>query len=126
MSKKLLIFGKNGENYAAGLLKAKGYKILVKNYRCPFGEIDIIARDKNTLCFIEVKSRSSWEFGRPQEALTRAKQKHISRAALCYLKENKLLDREARFDVVSITYSNNKPVLQLLKNAFELEAGYTY
>lgn len=126
MSNKNLIFGKNGEKRAASFLKGKGYKILAQNYRSPFGEIDIIAKDNDTFCFVEVKSRSSKGFGLPQEAITKSKQKHMSKAALNYLKENKLLDEKARFDVVTLAYAEEKAEFRLFKNTFELDARFVY
>ena len=79
--------GDEGESTSVDFLKTKGYKILERNYRSKFGEIDIIAKEKDMLCFVEVKTRSSLTFGLPQEALIKKKRKHISRAALDYLNE---------------------------------------
>jgi putative endonuclease len=124
--KNFFSLGKEGERRAAIFLKNLGYQILTRNYRSPFGEIDLIAKDKDTICFIEVKSRSSKRFGLPGEALTSTKQKHMSKAALCYLKENKFLNEKARFDVVTLAYNGAGPELELIKNAFELEARFIY
>lgn len=118
--------GKSGEELAADLLKRNGYKIIARNYRTKLGEIDIIASDKDTVCFIEVKLRSSDRFGTPQEAVLNKKQRQISKASLLYLKDNNLLNKKARFDVVSIIYSQGKPNLNLIKNAFELDEQFTY
>ena len=126
MSKEHLYLGKSGEKAACALLKKNGYKILVRNYKNKLGEIDIIAYDKDTLCFIEVKSRQTDKFGLPQEAIFASKQRKISKVALSFLKENNLFDKKARFDVVSVIYSEEKPRLDLIKNAFELDSGFTY
>lgn len=126
MSRENLYLGRSGEDVAADLLKGKGYKILVRNYKTKLGEIDIIARDKDTLAFIEVKTRHSDRFGLPQEAVSVSKQKQISKAALMFLKENNLLEKKARFDVISVVYSKDKPQLDLIKNAFELDNSFTY
>lgn len=126
MSKERLQLGKQGEDLAVVFLKKNGYKILARNYKTKLGEIDIIALDKGTLCFVEVKTRNSDRFGAPAEAVSSFKQRQISKAALCYLKEKKLLERKARFDVVSVVYSNEKPQLELIKDAFELDPNYTY
>ena len=126
MSKQHLYLGSLGEEAAVGLLKENGYKILVRNYKDALGEIDIVARDKDTFCFIEVKTRNSLNFGLPQEAVSRAKQRQISKVALNFLKKNKLLDKKARFDVVSVVYSGDKPQLDLIKDAFDLDPSYTY
>lgn len=124
MSKEHLYLGKLGEDAAVDLLKKNGYKILVRNYKTKLGEIDIVAKDKDTVCFIEVKTRKSDRFGLPTEAILSSKQRQIAKAALIFLKENNLLEKRARFDVVSIMQAKNKPKLDLIKNAFELEARY--
>lgn len=124
MSKDNLYLGRSGEETAVNLLKDNGYKVLARNYRTRIGEIDIIASDKDTLCFVEVKTRSSSRFGLPYEAVSKFKQRQISKAALLYLKENNLLGKKARFDVVSVVYSKDGPNLRLIKNSFELEERY--
>lgn len=126
MSKQGLYLGKKGEETAVGLLKDNGYKILLRNYKTKLGEIDIIASDKGTICFIEVKTRQSDRFGSPAEAISSSKQRQISKVALAFLKERKLLDKRARFDVVSILYSKDMPRLDLIKNAFELNNDFAY
>jgi putative endonuclease len=118
--------GRSGEEAAVVLLKENGYKILARNYKTRLGEIDIVARDKDTLCFVEVKTRLSERFGLPSEAVSRFKQRQISKAALIFLKEKKLLDKKARFDVVSVLYSEKGPKLDIIKNAFELDSGLSY
>lgn len=126
MSKQNLYLGKSGEELAVDLLKQNGYKIIAKNYRTKLGEIDIVANEKDTVCFIEVKTRRSDRFGSPQEAVLSSKQRQISKAALNFLKDNNLLDRNARFDVVSVVLTGDKPKLDLIKNAFELDQKFTY
>jgi putative endonuclease len=118
--------GRSGEEAAVILLKENGYKILARNYKTRLGEIDIIARDKDTLCFVEVKTRLSDRFGLPCEAVSRFKQRQISKAALIFLKEKKLLDEKARFDVVSVLYSQEGQKSDIIKNAFELDSSLTY
>ena len=124
MSKENLNFAKFGEEAACEFLKKNSYKILARNYKNKLGEIDIIAQDQETICFVEVKSRHSDKFGLPQEAILGHKQRQLSRVALSFLKENNLLDKKARFDVVSVMHSQENPKLDLIKNAFELEARY--
>ncbi len=126
MRKQHLATGKTGEELAAALLKDKGYKILARNYKTKLGEIDIIASDRDTFCFVEVKTRHSDRFGLPQEAVPAFQQRQISTAALTYLKENNLLDKKARFDVISVIYSQDNPRLDLIKNAFELDSSFVY
>ena len=96
------IFGKKGELIAVDYLKNKGYQILETNYKNRIGEIDIIAKDKNYLVFVEVKTRSSRMFGDPEEAVTDYKQEKIRAVAELYLVSNKKTDENCRFDVVSI------------------------
>ena len=125
MSRKNLDFGKAAEIAAVKFLAAQGYKILRRNYKTKFSEIDIIAKDKDVLCFVEVKARHSDKFGQPSEALSRNKQRQISKAAICYLKETNALGRLARFDVVTLLYARDLPAVDLIKNAFELSPGFT-
>ena len=113
-------FGVKGETIAARHLKKKGYKILDRNYRTKLGEIDIVARDKDTIVFVEVKARRSNQYGSPKWAVTPKKQRKISMAALFYLKETKQIRAKARFDVVSITAIEEEPRIEIIKNAFEL------
>lgn len=127
MSRYNLNFGRSSEDAAAVFLKNKGYKILRTNYRVKFGEIDIIAEEGQAICFIEVKSRVNCSFGHPKEALTPRKREKISRAALAYLKENRLLNRSARFDVLSILKDGQSQTdFELIKDAFELSGRYSY
>lgn len=128
MSKENLDLSRAGENAAVVFLGSKRYKIIERNYRDRSGEVDIIALDKekDTICFIEVKTRQSDRFGLPEEAVDSRKQKKISRTALLYLKEKKLLDKKARFDVVSVNYQEETPSLNLIKDAFELDPAFTY
>lgn len=121
MSKYNLDFGKAGENRAEVFLKHNGYKILVRNYRTKLGEIDIIAKDKNTVCFIEVKTRSDEKFGLPVESITNTKQRQIIKTATVYLKENNLLEKRARFDVVSVIGAEEGQKIEVIKNAFSLD-----
>ena len=121
-----LYLGKTGEKVAVNFLKENGYKILRNNYKTKLGEIDIIAKDKDTLCFIEVKTRNSIRFGSPSESVTVFKRRQISKLALQFLKERNLLGKRARFDVVSIVYSEGSPKLDLIRNAFELDQSFSY
>ena len=115
--------GEKGETIAERYLKKKGYKILERNYRTKLGEIDIIAKDKKTIVFVEVKTRRSWQFGNPKGAVTPAKQRKISMVALQYLKTIDRRNTRARFDVVAITATRDTPQIEIIKNAFELAYG---
>jgi putative endonuclease len=120
-----LEFGQAAEKAATEFLKAKGYKILERNYKTRLGEIDIIAQDNGVICFVEVKARHSLNLGTPQEAVFAAKQRQISKAAVYYLKLNHLLERAARFDVLTLLYKGSLPEISLIKDAFELNANFT-
>ena len=95
------ITGRCGEDYAAQYLKKKGYKILEQNYKNKIGEIDIIAKYKKTLVFVEVKTRKSCEFGTPAEAVTYYKKQKIVNTARYYLAQNPT-DLDISFDVVEV------------------------
>ena len=125
MRRENLEFGKAAENAAAKFLKAQGYKILERNYKNKFGEIDIIAQLEGVICFLEVKARHSLYLGVPQEAVSIWKQRQICRVAVYYLKSNNLLERPARFDVLALLYVNSQPEITLIKDAFELNAQFT-
>jgi putative endonuclease len=84
------------------------------------GEIDIIAKDKDTLVFVEVKTRTSVHFGSPKWAITPKKQKKISMTALYYLKTTDQSAARARFDVVTIILNRDAPQVDIIKNAFDL------
>jgi len=112
--------GRKGENVAVRYLKKRGYKILEQNYRTQSGEIDIIAKEKKTLVFVEVKTRRSRSYGSPKFAVTPRKQRSISKAALYYLKLTNQSDAGARFDVVSILDLEGYTEIELVRNAFDL------
>ena len=109
-------FGKIGEKKAAEFLKKKGYKIIEVNYKTHYGEIDIIAKDGETLCFVEVKYRKNKSCGDPLEAVNYRKQKNICQVALFYMMKKGLNEwTPCRFDVVSVCGDE----ITLIKNAFE-------
>ncbi len=89
------------------------------NYACKLGEIDIIAKEKDTLAFIEVKTRTSTLFGPPELSVTPFKQMQLSKAALYFLKEKRLGDVKARFDVVSILRRPQRDEIELIRDAFD-------
>ncbi len=108
-----ILSGKNGEEKATNYIKSKKYKILERNYRCLYGEIDIIAIDKNTLVIIEVKYRKSTLFGKGYEAVNSAKQRKIIKTAQHYINE-KNIKKPVRFDVISI----DNDIISHIENAF--------
>jgi putative transposase len=110
--------GDAGEDLAAAALKQQGYKVLERNYACPLGEIDLIARQGKYLVFVEVKTRKSARFGSPQEAVHAAKQARLRRLADYYLKQKRLHAAMVRFDVVAITLAESQPRVEIFQNAF--------
>lgn len=96
------VFGKKGEEEAKKFLQDKGFEILAQNYRSPFGEVDLVCKDKNELVFVEVKTRRNLEFGDGAEAVDRKKQEKIMKTAFYFLKNQRLEAHPFRFDVVSI------------------------
>lgn len=99
---KQITRGAAGEWHAARLLRDKGYCILSSNFRCRFGEIDIVAADDEYLVFVEVKTRSPEAIYRPREAVDRRKQQKLLRAAQIYYRQTKM-DLQPRFDVIEVT-----------------------
>jgi putative endonuclease len=119
--------GTEGEQKAVEFLKKNGYRILKLNYRVGrIGEIDIIARDGEYICFIEVKTRKSYSFGSPSESVTFKKQEKIKLLASIYLTNTGNIDKKIRFDIVEILMKNNNNAnnanemntINLIKNAF--------
>lgn len=102
------ILGKNGEDIAVEYLKQKGYKIIERNFYCRTGEIDIIALKDEYLVFIEVKTRSSNEYGLPAEAVTKRKLEHFYKTARYYVYTRNLQDEFIRFDVIEVYFKNSQ------------------
>ena len=109
--------GKQGEEIAATYLRKQGYIIIETNWRAGRNEIDLIAKDKDFLVIIEVKSRSNDAFTEPEEAVTRDKQMAIIRAANSYI-YRKNINLETRFDIVSIIHNKNETRINHIKDAF--------
>ena len=114
--------GDRGEKIAAKLLRKQGYRIIEKNYHSRLGEIDIVAKEDESIVFVEVKTRCSTDFGLPEEALSYDKRRRLSKLALGYLAHRRIKDTNCRFDVVSILMDNNRANkvkhIKLIKNAF--------
>lgn len=113
--------GNRGEIEAAEYLQRLGYTILHRQHRSRFGELDLVARDGQTLVFVEVKTRTTSAAGHPAESITPAKQAQLTRAAVAFLKKRRWLQQRARFDVVAIIWpvANQPPQIQHYQNAFE-------
>lgn len=113
-----IALGNIGENAAVDFLRKMGYEILDRNFRCKLGEIDIIAKNKKLLVFVEVKTRRNKLYGMPAEAVTYAKQQKIINTALYYLNGAGLSNPEVRFDVIEILYSEQGIQCNHIVNAF--------
>ena len=111
--------GKDGENIAAAFLEKKGFRIIEKNYRTVFGEIDIIAQDRGVIVFVEVKTRTDITFGHPFEAVNPKKREKIRKVALCFMKRQKK-EFPARFDVLSIYFEHGRQQIEHIQDAFEV------
>jgi putative endonuclease len=109
-----------GERLALKKIKRLGYKFIAKNYRCPFGEIDLIAKDGDCLVFIEIKTRKGRSTGYAKEAIDKRKMRQISKVALAYMKANNCNDIKSRFDVIAINIKDNKNEIEIIPDAFEL------
>src|SRR5216110_2178430 len=123
-----LRLGTRGENLACQFLRKNGYKILYRNFKGRTGgEIDVVCRDRDTLVFVEVKTRTREDFGRPITAVDREKKKRISRGGLNWLRMLDDPDILFRFDVVEVIIAEDaSPRLELIKNAFPLSKPYIY
>jgi putative endonuclease len=123
-----LALGRAGEKLAAKYLRGNGHKILYRNFRPPHGgEVDIICRDKrqNELVFVEVKTRSSEDFGRPLDAVNRKKRRLILRGAMTWLKMLDMPEIVFRFDVVEVVV-HGPVAIRHIENAFGLPEDYSY
>ena len=109
--------GKRGEELATQYLTEKGYEILERNWRNKHKEIDIIAKDGDCLVIVEVKTRQTDEYGDPDIAVTRQKQWRLISAANAYVFQNKL-DIDTRFDIISIVFHDDEPIIEHIEDAF--------
>ena len=116
--------GAEGERVAKAYLQTKGFRILHENYSTPLGEIDLIAKEGGVVVFVEVKARTSGEFGPPQASVTLAKQRQIVKVARLYLQRERLAEVACRFDVVAVTFAGGQaghPTVLLIRDAFSSE-----
>lgn len=113
-----ITIGDKGEDLACKYLQNQGYKILERNYRIRGGEIDIVAREKETLVFVEVKTRYSHEYGLPEESITPWKIKALLKTARFYIQKIKWGEKEYRLDFVSIDFADSRenPRIEIIKN----------
>lgn len=109
--------GKIGEDLVTKYLEQNGYKIIERNFECRQGEIDIIAQDKKEIVFIEVKTRSNKNYGKPKEAVDRNKKKHIYKTLEFYVYINHLENEAIRIDVIEVYKKQEKYIIHHIKNA---------
>ncbi|MFO7951897.1 MAG: YraN family protein [Bacillota bacterium] len=123
MSEKRQKVGLAGEDAARDYLLNKGYEILATNYRCPLGEIDIIARDNRTIVIVEVRTKTGYSFGGPEESITAAKAKKLNRLAMYYLRTISCRDIPCRIDLVAVMLNRNNFLPQKINHIQGILAG---
>ena len=102
-----------GEEVASQYLEAKGYQILARNWRTQEGEVDLVAQEGETVVFVEVKTRTSKDFGWPEDSVTTTKQRRLQRSAMAYLMDQDLIDVPWRIDVIAIDRNRSGEVERL-------------
>jgi putative endonuclease len=120
LTRERLELGAFGEELAYRKIKHLGYRSILRNYRCPLGEVDLIAKDGDTLVFIEIKTRKGRTVGYAKEAVNEKKRRQLSKVALAYMKSKHCCDIKARFDVVAVCLGKGEPEIEVIKNAFDL------
>jgi putative endonuclease len=113
--------GASGEDAAASHLKARGFKVLDRNWRYRQWELDLVCRDRDTVVFVEVKTRRAGSMAAPGEALTRKKQARLIKAAAHYLTKHGLWDEPCRFDLASVTDTGASLDVEIEENVFQLD-----
>jgi putative endonuclease len=109
--------GRKGEDLAASYLRDLGWEILERNYRTRLGEIDLVCQDRGTIVFVEVKTRASADFARPDQSVTRRKQAKLRRLVEGYLMRHNLESSDVRFDVLGVTLSSRRPQFEHIEGA---------
>ena len=114
-------FGTRSERAAARFLRRLGYRILARNYTCPHGELDLIAADGRCVVFVEVRSTATDDAARPAESVGDVKQRRLTDLALYYLRQHRLLEHPARFDVLALSWpaGRREPRIDHYRQAFE-------
>ena len=120
MTRERQDLGKWGEDLALKKVKKLGYKCIARNYRCPLGEMDLIARDGETLVFVEIKTRRGRSLEYAKESVNQRKRRQLSKVALAYMKANGCAECKARFDVVVINLDGGEQEIEVIRNAFDL------
>jgi putative endonuclease len=111
--------GRRGEALAEELLRARGYTIVERNFRCRAGEIDLVALDGRTVVFVEVRSRRGEAMGTPCESVDARKQARLTLVARHFLAARRLVESDVRFDVVGVRFDREPPALEHVRSAFE-------
>ncbi len=121
-------FGTRSERAAAKFLKRRGYRVLLRNYTCDFGELDIVALDGNCIVFVEVRSTEGDDHTQPAASVDYSKQKRLSRLAVYFLKSKRLLGHAARFDVLTLSWPEGRrePSIEHIKHAFDTVGDYNF
>jgi putative endonuclease len=120
VTRERLELGKAGEDLALRKVESLGYQCIARNYRCSLGELDLVARDGETLVFIEIKTRKGKSLDYAKEAVHARKQRQMSKVALAYMKKTGCEDAKARFDVVVIHQKGPEREIEVIRNAFDL------
>lgn len=115
------VLGDAGEQAAVGFLEKSGYRVVARNFRCAYGEVDVVAERDGLLCFVEVRTRSTAAWGDPSHTVSWAKQRKVAKAALHYLFEHGTLarDRMVRFDVISVVGRGPDASVEHIPDAFD-------
>ena len=111
-----ITLGREGEKRAVRYLEQLGCVILERNFRCRYGEVDVIALDHGTLCFVEVKTRSRIDYGLPCQAVDRRKEQHIRRCAYFYISTRQMQEYDIRIDIIEVLYRNDKYYVRRIIN----------
>jgi putative endonuclease len=115
--------GREAEDLAAAFLRERGFEILARNHAIKQGEVDLVCRDGEVLCFVEVRSRTSEAQGGPEETVGRRKARRVVAAATHWALENGGLERDIRFDVVAITFGEGAPRVEHFRAAFDADGA---
>ncbi|ATB39132.1 endonuclease [Cystobacter fuscus] len=112
-------YGDEGEEAAVRFLETQGYRVRARNYACRHGELDVVAERGDTVCFVEVRMRSTAVWGDPSHTVSFAKQRRVVKAAMHYLMAHGVRDRELRFDVISVVGRGERATVEHLPGAFD-------
>ncbi|MFP2904627.1 YraN family protein [Pyxidicoccus sp. 3LFB2] len=112
-------YGNAAEEAAVGFLEAQGWRVLARNWTCRYGELDVVAEQGDTVCFVEVRMRSTAVWGDPAHTVSFAKQRRVVKAALHYLFAYELGERMIRFDVISVVGRGERATVEHIPGAFD-------